>query len=255
MMRKRIIWIDVGTHFAQEHSSIFGSNVSFYRYIIKRFLSKKILNRGKFVSFKRLREIIYSRSRIRKRNSEFYTIFVEANPKIAYKKNIYINADMVFNLALTNDREIPFSIVKLYLGSGNELSQGSSIFLEKKNVHRDNYVETLGVFSGDFFRELELYLNKKFGNYDVLLRLNCEGAEDDVIYAAHNSFEGKLKLICGALKDVEEIKGAEASQKLDKFINDNKLLFEMFNSRIASWPKAYAAVLKLLEKTIRVSAV
>uniref|UniRef100_UPI0040482405 hypothetical protein n=1 Tax=Algoriphagus sp. TaxID=1872435 RepID=UPI0040482405 len=245
---KKIIWIDVGTHFGQEHSSIFGSNGDFYKHIIRRMLGKKLLNRGRFLSFQGLRDIIYSRSRIRKRHGEFHSIFVEANPKIAYTKNIYLKADMVFNLALTDGSQPPVSITKLYLGDGSELSQGSSVFLEKENVHKDSYVATLGVFAGDFFRELELHLNEKFGDYDVLLRLNCEGVEDDVIYSAYSSFGRKLKLICGSLKDVEGVKGLDASQKLDKFINDNKLLFVYFYSGIDSWPKAHAAVLNLLEK-------
>ena len=62
----KIIWIDVGTHFAQEHSSIFGSNYSFYSFILKRFLSGKILKRGKFISFKELKSVFHSRTRIRK---------------------------------------------------------------------------------------------------------------------------------------------------------------------------------------------
>mgnify|MGYP001171726119 CR=1 FL=1 len=50
------------------------------------------------------------------------------------------------------------------------------------------------------------------------------------------------------IKDVEEVKGLDASQKLDKFISDNKLLFVKFSSGIYSWPKAHAAVLNMLEK-------
>jgi len=245
---KKIIWIDVGTHFAQEYRSFFGSNGSFYLHIIKRFLSGKILNRGKFVSFQGLKDIIYSRIRIRKRYREFYTIFIEANPKIAYTKNIYLKADMLFNLALTDDSQASLSISKLYLGNRSKLDQGSSVFLEKKNVHEDSYIATLGVTASVFFSELELYLNERFSDYDVLLRLNCEGVEDEVIYSAYSSFGGKLKLICGSLKDVEEVKGLEASQRLDNFINDNQLLFVIFHSGIDSWPKAHEAVLNLLKK-------
>ena len=110
---KKIIWIDVGTHFAQEHSSIFGSNYSFYSFIIRRFIGGKILKRGKFVIFQELRDIIYSRIRIRKRSREFFTVFVEANPKIAYKKNFYPATDMFFNLALTGDSHTPVSIANV----------------------------------------------------------------------------------------------------------------------------------------------
>ena len=184
-----------------------------------------------------------------KRFDEFYTVFVEANPKIAYTQNIYLDASMVFNLALTNDIQgSPLSITKLYLGDGSELSQGSSVFLEKENVKKNSYVTTLGVSSTTFFNELQSYFEKKFEDYDVILRLNCEGVEDEVIYAAHNSFGKKLKLICGSLKDVEGVKGLEASQRLDKFIKDNRLLFVNFHSGMISWLEAHAAVLNLLEE-------
>ena len=72
---KKIIWIDVGTHFAQEHSSLFGSNSSFYLYILKRFVGGKLLRRGKFVGLKDLRKIISSRSKIRKRENDFYSLY------------------------------------------------------------------------------------------------------------------------------------------------------------------------------------
>lgn len=246
---KKIIWIDVGTHFGQEYSSIFGSNYAFYIHALKRMIGKKIFNRGKFVGFQGLRDIISLRSRIKKRSDEFYTIFVEANPKIAYTQNIYLEASMVFNLALTDDNHgSPLSITKLYLGDGRDLSQGSSVFLEKENVKKNSYVSTLGVPSSTFFNELQAYFEKIFEDYDVILRLNCEGVEDEVIYAAHNSFGKKLKLICGSLKDVEGVKGLGSSQRLDRFLKDNRLLFVNFNSGMISWPKAHAAVLNLLEE-------
>ena len=246
---KKIIWIDVGTHFGQEYSSIFGSNYAFFIHALKRIIGKKILNRGKFVGFKGLRDIISSRARIRKRFDAFYTVFVEANPKIAYTQNIYLDASMVFNLALTDgDEGSPLSITKLYLGVGSELSQGSSVFLEKENVQKSSYVTTLGVSSVTFFNELQAYFEKKFKDYDVILRLNCEGVEDEVIYAAYKSFGKKLKLICGSLKDVEGVKGLESAQRLDKFIKDNRLLFVNFNSGMISWPEAHAAILNLIEE-------
>tara|TARA_B100001996_G_scaffold306036_1_gene247217 strand:+ start:283 stop:1038 length:756 start_codon:yes stop_codon:yes gene_type:complete len=250
---KKIIWIDVGTHFGQEYNSIFGSNFAFYTHVVKRFIGKKIFNRGKFVGFQGLRDIVFSRKRIRKRSDEFYTVFVEANPKIIFTKKVYLDASMVFNLALTDDNEKSLiSMTKLYLGDEGELSQGSSIFLEKKNVQKDSYVTILGVSSVTFFNELQAYFEEKFEDYDVLLRLNCEGVEDEVIYAAHNSFGKKLKLICGCLKDVEGVKGLEASQKLDKFINDNKLFYVYFHTVMSTWPEAHAAVLNLLEKNQKV---
>ena len=40
---------------------------------------------------------------------------------------------------------------------------------------------TLGISSETFFQELGKYLDSRFEDYDVLLRLNCEGVEDNVI--------------------------------------------------------------------------
>ena len=246
---KKIIWIDVGTHFAQEYSSIFGSNFQFYLFVFKRLIGGGILKRGKFIGIRGLRNIILSRASIRKSSNKFFTVFVEANPKIAYTKNIYLDASMVFNIALTDGSEkSTVSISKLYLGDGNSLSQGSSVFIEKENVQKNSYVTTLGVSSNLFFSQLQEYFEEKFKNYDVMLRLNCEGVEDEVIYSAYESFGKKLKLISGSLKDVREIKGLEAFEKLDRFINDKELLFVNFNSLMSSWPDAHAAVLKLLEE-------
>jgi hypothetical protein len=245
---KKIIWIDVGTHFGQEYNSIFGTNFNFFKFICRRFFGGNILKRGKPVNINGLREIIYARTKIRKKSNEFYTVFIEANTKIVNKKNIYQNADIVFNFALIDHIQTSISITKLYLGDGNELSQGSSIFLEKDNVDRDSYITTLGVATNDFFSKLEMHFNKAFGEYDVLLRLNCEGIEDNVIYSAHKSFGSKLKLICGSLKDVEGVKGPGALRKLENFISNNKLLFIKFHSGIDTWPKAHNAVLNLLNE-------
>ena len=109
---------------------------------------------------------------------------------------------MVFNIALTDDRGTNGTITKLYLGDDGEQSQSSSVFLEKNNVTEEEFVVTLGVSANYFFEDLAQYLSDRFGEYTVLLRLNCEGAEDDVIYSASEAFGAKLKLICGSLKDV-----------------------------------------------------
>ena len=244
---KKIIWIDVGTHFAQEHNSLFSSSLGFYYFVFKRFIGGKVLKRGRFVTFYQLKDIISSRAKIRKKSDAFYSIFVEANPKIANKMNFYPQADIFFNLALTDVRHSDFSVAKLYIGKGGELAEGNSLFLEKHKVHKDSYVATFGVSASHFFNALESYLKEKFDEYDILLRLNCEGVEDDVIYSAFECFGSKLRLVCGSLKDVEEIKGPEAFKKLQSFISDKKLFFIKFSSGIYSWPRAHQAVLRLLE--------
>jgi len=244
---RKLIWVDVGTHFGQEYSSIFGSNYNFYYLILRRIIGGNILNRGKPVKFQELRRLVRDRRRIRKQSSAFYTIFVEANSKIVYSKDVYHEADFVFNLALTDETHPSVSIAKLYLGNDSELSQGSSVYLAKHNVEKDSYVPAFAVSTSSFFTELELYLTEKYTHYDVLLRLNCEGVEDDVIYSAHYSFGNKLKLVCGSLKDVEGIKGHSALEKLHKFMHDRKIIFVSFNSGFDSWPRAHAAISNLVK--------
>tara|TARA_B100000886_G_scaffold266042_1_gene190376 strand:- start:2260 stop:3006 length:747 start_codon:yes stop_codon:yes gene_type:complete len=244
---KKIVWIDVGTHFAQEHSSIFGSNLSLSFHILKRFIGSKFLARRKFVSIKELRKIIILRNKIRKYRLRFFSIFIEANSKIVHEKNNYANADLTFNLALTDNSEPPFSIMKLYLGNRDKFSQGSSLFLEKENVYEDSFIPAISIPSSDMFKVLEKYLSQRFDNYVVLLRLNCEGVEDEVIYSAYESFGIKLKLLCGSLKDVKSIKGDDSLEKLKKFMSDMELEFQTFHSRADSWLKPYSEILKLVE--------
>ena len=245
---KKLVWIDIGTHFAQEHESIFSSNLIFYSFIIRRFISSKLFKRGKFVTLKGLKEIISSRHKLKKNAQDFYSIFVEANSEIARKMKFYPKADLFFNLALTNNLSQSPSITKLYLGDGNALSQGSSIFLEKHNVNKNNFVAAFGVSTNDFFKELELYLSNQFSDYAVIIRLNCEGVEDDVIYSAHKYFGSKLQLICGSLKDVKGVKGPEALQRLEEFISENGLVFAKFYAPIYTWLEGHQAILGLLRK-------
>ena len=245
---KKVVWIDVGTHFAQEHGSIFSSNVIFYFFIIRRFISSKLFRRGKFVTLQTLKEIISTRNKLRKNTQDFYSIFIEANSEIARKMKFYPEADLFFNLALTNNLSQSPSITKLYLGDGNALSQGSSIFLEKHNVKQENFVAAFGVSTNDFFKELELYLSNQFSDYVAIIRLNCEGVEDDVIYSAHKYFGSKLQLICGSLKDVKGVKGPEALNRLEGFISENGLVFAKFYAPIYTWLEGHQAILGLLRK-------
>ena len=245
---KKVVWVDIGTHFAQEHGSIFSSNLIFYSFIIRRFISSKLFKRGKFVTLKGLKDIISSRHKLRKNAQDFYSIFVEANSEIARKMKFYPNTDLFFNLALTNNSSQSPSITKLYLGDGNALSQGSSIFLEKHNVKKDNFVAAIGVSTNDFLQELEAYLSNQFTDYAVIIRLNCEGVEDDVIYSAHKYFGSKLQLICGSLKDVKGVKGPEALQRLEEFISENGLIFAKFYAPIYTWLEGHQAILGLLRK-------
>ena len=79
-----------------------------------------------------MKRLATCRAAIRSKSDLFYSMFVEANPRIVLNKAVYQLVDKVFNIALTDENNNPVSITKLYLGDGSELSQGSSVFLEKE---------------------------------------------------------------------------------------------------------------------------
>ena len=242
---KKILWIDIGAHFAQEYNSIFGSNIIFYLKLIKRLFFKIFIGR-KFINFNETLEFIKLRKNIRKKRDDFLVIFVEANPKIISSKKVYLDADMVFNVALTDNSEKKFFLTKLYLANNDELSQGSSVYKNKKNINTNDYVSTFGVSSYYFMELLKKELDRNLDNYNVFLRLNCEGVEDSIIYAAHKFFNKDLKLVLGSFKDVKEIKGDNAFQDLNRFMSNKNIKNLSFGADIDSWFETYKEINKFI---------
>lgn len=236
----KIVYIDIGTHFAQEYSSIFGSHKYFVVKIFRRIVSYYLFSKGDRRSMNYYLKLFRDRSKLRSERENFKCYFVEANPKVIVTKDVYKKADGVFNIALTGSDKV--DIINLFLANNDELSQGSSILIQKPNVSPDQYLATFGVPSEIFFKQLKDYLQKKYYEFDIILRLNCEGVEDDVIYAAHNVFSSSLKLIMGSLKDVRECKGETAYKSLLRYFDNNGIPFQFFSSSVNSWGGAFNAI-------------
>ena len=236
----RVIYVDIGTHFGQEYQSIFGNQKYIFYKIFRRAVGYYILRKGKKLPLSEVGRLLRQRRQLRKKRNKFLCFFVEANPKIIQHSNVYKYADGIFNCALTGDQN--FSLIDLYLGDGNSLSQGSSIFLSKGNVSESDKVPTLGVPAASFFKSLKNYIESTIGEYSVILRLNCEGVEDDVIYAAHKIFADKLVLVMGSLKDVKGCKGDDAYDALENYLNFNGLPFVFFSSSLNSWLSAHHSI-------------
>lgn len=242
---KKIIWIDVGTHNAQEYESAFGSNSKFIWRIFRRFIGKVIFLRGNFLNLDLLKSINSSRNFFKKNKSRFKFFFIEANSKIITQQKVYLEADAVFNVALTSNDAEAAEITKLYIANNDDSSQGSSIYIEKDNVTEDLFKLCIGINPLKFFISIEKYLKELGHDYVVLLRLNCEGSEDDVIYSAYECFGSKLKLICGSLKDVKVVKGEKSYEDIHNFMVNKNLPFVFFSSDINSWSKAHSAIKNL----------
>lgn len=236
----KIIYVDVGTHFGQEYQSIFGSEKITFIKLIRRIFGFYILRRGEMFPLGMTKEFLRKRRELRSSRGRFLVFFVEANANVIQCGDVYKNADGVFNCALCGEQNL--SIKKLYLANNKLLGQGSSIFLKKHNVSVNSLVPSLGVPATSFFDSLKYYIESNNEKYSVILRLNCEGAEDDVIYAAHQVFSANLVLLMGSLKDVRDCKGNAAYDALESYLRYNNLPFVSFSHSVASWPRAHSAI-------------
>ena len=68
---KKIIWIDVGTHFAQEYESVFGSNFKLFWQLFRRLIAKVIFLRGSFPELDLIRSVCSSRNFFKNNKSRF----------------------------------------------------------------------------------------------------------------------------------------------------------------------------------------
>ena len=237
---KKIVYLDIGTHFGQEFQSMFGSGRAFSWKMFRRFVAYFLLRKGEKISIKYLMKLMKGRKNLKKIRKDFLFYFVEANPKIINFCDVYKNAHGVFNCALNGEQKV--SVANLFLANEELLGQGSSIFLSKNNVTESHSVPTLGVPSKVFFAAFKSHLDKVVAEYLVILRLNCEGVEDDVIYSAHEVFGNDLTLVMGSLKDVMECKGEGAYVSLLNYLDDRGLPFIKFSELITSWAEAHSSV-------------
>ena len=90
------------------------------------------------------------------------------------------------------------------------------------------------------------YLDKRYSDYVIILRLNCEGSEDDAIYACKDVFGSSFKKIFGSLKDVKAVKGEKDNTLLQSFMKKNDLSFTEFSGDVTSWGNAFAGIKDLI---------
>lgn len=248
----KIVWIDVGTHDAQEYKSIFSTNLHFYWKIFRRFLGSTILKRGNFLTFNDLFKINSYRKYLKNNKGYFHFTFIEANYKVL-QSSIYNDADDVFCFAIGSDTKNHLKIGKLYHANDNEKSQGNSIYRNKGNININNFNSCILIDADKFSQYYKKFLDEKFNSYEIILRINCEGSEDDVIYAIHKTFKKKLKFILGSLKDVKGVKGEKEYIDLKNYMKKNKLCFINFSPSVNTWLDSFSALDFYLKKLIQKS--
>ena len=250
--KNKIVWIDIGTHDAQEFKSIFSSNLHFYWKIFRRFIGFKFLKRGHFLNFTDLFKINSYRKYLKNNRGYFHFTFIEANYKIL-QSSVYNEADDVYCFAIGSDKKNYLKIGRLYHADNNETSQGNSIYKNKGNINIDNFNSCILIDADKFSEYFKKFLDEKFNYYEIILRINCEGSEDDVIYAMHKTFKKKLTFILGSLKDVRGVKGEKEYTNLKNYMKKHKLCFVNFSPSVNTWLNSFSALDTCLKKLIQKS--
>ena len=248
--QNKIIWIDIGTHYGQEYQSIFSTDLYFYWKIFRRLVGSKLLKRGNFLKLTDIIKLNSYRKYLKNNKTFFHFTFIEANYKIL-NSSIYNHAHDVFCFAIGSEKNNLLRIGRLYYADNDETSQGNSIYKNKGNISIDNFKSCILIDANKFSNCYKTYLDKKFKSYEIILRINCEGSEDDVIYAMHKTFKNKLKLIFGSLKDVSGVKGEKEYINLKNYMKKNKLHFIDFSPSVHTWLNAFSALDFYLKKLIK----
>tara|TARA_Y100000589_G_scaffold326329_1_gene365891 strand:- start:2762 stop:3553 length:792 start_codon:yes stop_codon:yes gene_type:complete len=255
-----IVFIDVGTHKGQELMSMFR-----LRYIIKRSIIHSIKklpiitpllfkfsgnylfrDSNSCLSFRQLIGLVISNLKFKKLRKKLYVIAIEPN-HFLLDEPVYKLVDQTLCIGFNQIDSPDLSIKKLFYPKNDKSEQGATIL--KNYTHQECFRENdyFHIICGNpsrIIKELNTLENLK--SKKIILRINCEGLEDDVIYSLHNHFKKNLVLVLGSLKDVLEIKGKTSYENLINFMEKQNIKFQPFNDGIRDWPKAHAEILQLI---------
>lgn len=240
-----LLIVDIGTHSGTEIKSFSNTKFIFIK-IIKDFIKRLI--HFKFKEFYKLYRY-YLRlvsTHFKLKNSINKVSFIAVEPNFLHFNNsIYKKANLLIPCAIDDRSKNSFDITKLYIANSNKLSEGNSIFSNKKNINKNNYLFVPSISTEALINIIKKNFLKK--NLKIILRLNCEGAEDQIIIKFTEYFPENLIGILGSLKDVIDIKGLKKYKKLLIYMKKNNLQFTEFSSNIFSWAEAHAFILSNLK--------
>ncbi len=232
--------IDIGTHKCQEFKAIFHTNPLslFLRVISHKLLGIETPKISETIS------MIKSQNSLKKLRSKFFVILTEPNVNVLDNK-YYKFADLVYCVALgQTSNKIEMS--KLFFHSKDIQEQGSSIYESKRGKEASSFIPATLIDPNYFMQIIKDDLDNRFGKngYQVMLRLNCEGAENEVIRATENIFHEKLRLVMGSLDDVMKYHGEDTLKELEDFLQLNNIKFSQFNTLLTCHNKALSLILK-----------
>ena len=240
MTKKKIVVIDIGTHKCQEFLAMFHTNPFA---LFARVAAYKIF-RLPSPTFKETFSMISSQKLLKQNRDRFFTILTEPNTNVL-SHPLYNKADQVFCLAVgKTSKNIKLSNLYFHSVQIDLDEQGSSIFEEKKGKKSTFSLPITQVDPEYYLNFIKQNIEHKFPNidYEIVLRMNCEGSEYDVIQGAKKIFGAQFSLVLGSLDDVLKYHGQDVYNQMEKFLEDNRIDFRVFNTILTS----HAEALKVL---------
>lgn len=245
LKNKKVLFIDVGSHECQEINALIESNFFLTLLFLKRYILNLIVKDTIAPSILEFFNFLIIRKRLlSKINFCFFAI--EPNWR-HFNAKIYQTIDYVFSFGL---QKLNTNIEMKYLSfkSIEKKCQGANLF--EDNVNTD-LSEIIPVLDTDYF--CDNILKKILNEYPndnmpkIVLRLNCEGTEDDIIYSFNKKYSKLLLCVLGSLDDVKKKKGLQKSEILDQYLIKNSIGFCRFSSNMSTWPKT----IKFLEDNLK----
>ena len=235
------IFIDIGTHSCGEIKSFTNSKFFFFK-LFKRII--KNIYKNKSFKISNSKSLIINHFKLKNIFKKITLILIEPN-YLHFKEKPYTFSSMVLPAAIQSTSANNSKTIKLFFANNDPKSAGNSIYSSKGNVDKNNFRNVLSLNPYELLEILDnTYLHE---NSKVLLRINCEGMEDEIIYEFKKYLTNRLKGIMGSLKDVKSIKGDKKYFQLMKFIDDEKIIFVPFSEDVDTWSKAHLFIYSLIK--------
>ena len=235
-----IIFIDVGTHSCGEIKSFTNSKFFFFK-LIKRII--KNIYKKRSINISIFKSLIINHFKLKNILKKITLILIEPN-YLHFEEKPYKFSSMVLPAAINSTNDSNSRTIKLFFANNDPKSAGNSIYSSKGNVNKNHFRNVLALNSSELLEILEkTYLHE---NSKVILRINCEGMEDEIIYEFKKYLTNRLKGIMGSLKDVKSIKGNKKYSQLMKFIDDEEIIFVPFSDDLDTWSKAHSFLYSLM---------
>jgi len=234
------IFIDIGSHSCGEIKSF--SDTKFFFYKLSKRIIKNIYKRNS-LNINYFKNLIINHFKLKRLAKKITLILVEPN-YLHFDEKTYKLSTMVLPAAIKKIQENELRTTKLFFANNDPKSAGNSIFSHKSNIDQNHFKNVLTLSTKELFDILKhTFLHK---NSKVIMRVNCEGLEDEIIYDFKKFIPKELIGIMGSLKDVKSIIGNEEYYNLIDFIEKEKINFIPFSDDIDTWDKAHLSIYSLL---------